>query len=96
MNRPPKVLVMGGGISGLSTAWWLSQSGIPVEVWERDNRPGGKIETSQQQGYQMEQAAALLLNFRPEVAEFVERSGLEPHKCSRTPLSPGPLPLTQT
>ena len=36
MNRPPKVLVMGGGISGLSTAWWLSQSGIPVEVWERD------------------------------------------------------------
>ncbi|MBT5634109.1 MAG: protoporphyrinogen oxidase [Gammaproteobacteria bacterium] len=87
MNRPPKVLVMGGGISGLSTAWWLSQSGIPVEVWERDNRPGGKIETSQQQGYQMEQAAALLLNFRPEVAEFVERSGLEPHKCSRTPLA---------
>ncbi|MBE9563573.1 MAG: NAD(P)/FAD-dependent oxidoreductase, partial [Proteobacteria bacterium] len=35
------VLVIGGGISGLSIAWWLAQSGISVEVWEQDNRPGG-------------------------------------------------------
>ena len=87
MNQTPNVLIIGGGISGLATAWWLSQSGIPVEVWERDARPGGKIQTSQNQGYLMEQAAALLLNFRPEVAEFVERSGLESAKSSRSPLA---------
>lgn len=87
MSYPPKVLVIGGGISGLSTAWWLAQSGIAVEVWERSGRAGGKIKTIQQQGYQMEHAASLLLNFRPEVAELVERSGLEDRKSSRTPLA---------
>ncbi|MCU7945554.1 MAG: FAD-binding oxidoreductase, partial [Candidatus Thiodiazotropha sp. (ex Cardiolucina cf. quadrata)] len=30
------VLIVGGGISGLSTAWWLAQQGISVEVWEAD------------------------------------------------------------
>ncbi len=79
-----KVLVIGGGISGLSTAWWLSQAGMEVEIWERDDRPGGKIQTTEHAGYQMEQAAALLLNFRPEVADLVARSGLEQFKSSRT------------
>ncbi len=87
MTAPPKVLVIGGGISGLSTAWWLAQSGVSVEVWERNHRLGGKIETTRKQGYQLEQAAALLLNFRPEVAELVHKSGLEPHKTSRSPLA---------
>ncbi len=82
-----RVLIIGGGISGLSTAWWLSQAGMEVEIWERSGRPGGKIRTSQKDGYQMEQAAALLLNFRPEVAELVAESGLEPLKSSRTPFA---------
>ncbi len=87
MKRFPRVLIVGGGISGLATAWWLAQSGARVEVWERATRPGGKIETTQHQGYQLEQAAALLLNFRPEVAELVQQSGLEPFKNQRTPLA---------
>lgn len=82
-----RVLIIGGGISGLSTAWWLSQAGMEVEVWERNNRAGGKIRTTRKEGYQMEQAAALLLNFRPEVAELVAESGLEPFKSSRAPLA---------
>lgn len=82
-----KVLVIGGGISGLSTAWWLSQAGMEVEIWERNNRPGGKIKTTEHDGYKMEQAAALLLNFRPEVADLVAKSGLEQFKSSRTQLA---------
>ncbi len=87
MSRPPEVIIIGGGISGLATAWWLAQADIPVEVWEREQHPGGKIQTTAHQGYLLEQAAALLLNFRPEVAEFVEQSGLEPLKSRRTPLA---------
>lgn len=82
-----KVLIVGGGISGLSTAWWLSQAGMEVEIWERDKRPGGKIKTTEHDGYTMEQAAALLLNFRPEVAELIAKSGLEKLKSSRTQLA---------
>jgi oxygen-dependent protoporphyrinogen oxidase len=71
------VLIIGGGISGLSTAWWLAQQGIGVEVWEADERPGGKIRTSHEEGYVTERAAGLLVNFRPEIDSLIKESGLE-------------------
>lgn len=71
------VLIIGGGISGLSTAWWLAQQGIEVEVWEADERPGGKIRTHCEDGYMTEQAAGLLVNFRPEIDSLIKESGLE-------------------
>ena len=78
-----EVLVIGGGISGLSTAWWLAQQGIPVEVWEKAPRLGGKICTNNSSGYITEQAASLLLNFRPEVDRCIEIAGLAASKQSR-------------
>ncbi|MBI5438364.1 MAG: protoporphyrinogen oxidase [Nitrosomonadales bacterium] len=77
-------LIIGGGISGLSTAWWLAQSGLSVEVWEAAARPGGKIQSEQRDGYLTEQTASLLLNFRPEVADMVHLAGLEAKKAART------------
>lgn len=47
------VLVVGGGISGLSIAWWL------------------------------EQAASVIMNFRPEVTHLIHKSGLEATKVLR-------------
>lgn len=71
-----EVLIIGGGISGLSTAWWLAQQGIEVEVWEADAHPGGKIRTSHEDGYVTERAAGLLVNFRPEIDRLIQQTGL--------------------
>ncbi|MDD5383414.1 MAG: protoporphyrinogen oxidase [Gallionella sp.] len=79
------VLIIGGGISGLASAWWLARSGLSVEVWEADERPGGKIMSTRQDGYLTERAASMVLNFRPEVAELVREAGLEPAKTARLP-----------
>ncbi|OGS98537.1 MAG: protoporphyrinogen oxidase [Gallionellales bacterium RIFCSPLOWO2_12_FULL_59_22] len=79
------VLIIGGGISGLASAWWLARSGLSVEVWEAGERPGGKIMSTRQDGYLTERAAAMVLNFRPEVAELVREAGLEPAKTARQP-----------
>lgn len=79
------VLIIGGGISGLASAWWLARSGLSVEVWEADRRPGGKIMSTRQDGYLTERAAAMVLNFRPEVAELVRETGLESAKTTRLP-----------
>jgi len=79
------VLIIGGGISGLSTAWWIAQSGLNVEVWEADNRAGGKIRSQYQDGYLTERAASLLMNFRPEVSELIKKSGLEKFKTTHLP-----------
>jgi oxygen-dependent protoporphyrinogen oxidase len=77
------VLVIGGGISGLANAWWLAREGLSVEVWEAKNRAGGKILSSQCDGYLTERAAAMVLNFRPEVTELMRETGLEEVKNMR-------------
>ncbi len=79
------VLIIGGGISGLATSWWLARSGLSVEVWEASKHPGGKILSTYQDGYLTERAASMLLNFRPEVTELIRESGLEYSKSSRLP-----------
>ena len=79
-----EVLVAGGGVSGLAAAWWLARAGVPVAVWESDARAGGKIASTQRDGYLMERAACMLLNFRPEVSTLLRQAGLEPAKAART------------
>ncbi len=77
------VLVIGGGISGLAVAHLVAQEGLSVEVWERDSQPGGQIRSHQEAGYLTEQAASMVLNFRPEVNRFMQGAGLESSKTPR-------------
>lgn len=49
-----KVLILGGGISGLSLAWFLHRRGVEVEVLEAGARPGGTMRTERSDGYQVE------------------------------------------
>jgi oxygen-dependent protoporphyrinogen oxidase len=79
------VLVVGGGISGLAIAHNLARSGLRVEVWEDSERVGGKIQTVVKQGYQLEQAASMVMNFRSEVDQFLRSAGLEASKHQRSP-----------
>ncbi len=79
------VLVVGGGISGLASAWWLARTGLSVAVWERATRPGGKIRSHRQDGYTTERAAALIMNFRPEVNQLLAETGLDASKTLRGP-----------
>jgi oxygen-dependent protoporphyrinogen oxidase len=39
------VIILGGGISGLTTAWKLAQAGISTLLLEKQSRPGGVITT---------------------------------------------------
>jgi len=77
------VLIIGAGISGLSLGWWLARLGLQVEIWEAEDRIGGKIKTTRQDGYLTERAAAMVMNFRPEVSELIAESGLESIKTTR-------------
>lgn len=77
------VLIIGAGISGLSLGWWLARHGLQVEIWEADDRVGGKIKSTRQDGYLTERAAAMVMNFRPEVSELIAETGLESVKTVR-------------
>lgn len=77
------VLIVGGGISGLSVAWGLAHRGIDTELWELDAQPGGKIRSRRDKGYLTERAAALMLNYRHDVGRFIRDAGLVPYKTGR-------------
>jgi oxygen-dependent protoporphyrinogen oxidase len=56
------VTVVGGGFSGLATAYYLSRAGIPVEIVEKTGRLGGLISTLQTPHGPVEAAAIGMKN----------------------------------
>jgi len=77
------VLVVGGGVSGLATAWWLDRAGIDTTLWEQQINPGGKIHSDNFKGYLLEQGATMVMNFRPEVDQFISDAGLDKLRIRR-------------
>ncbi|MBZ0300216.1 MAG: protoporphyrinogen oxidase [Anaerolineae bacterium] len=49
-NQTP-VVIIGGGISGLSAAWYLQKQGVPYALLEQSRHWGGKIRTELVDGY---------------------------------------------
>ncbi|MES0371714.1 MAG: protoporphyrinogen oxidase, partial [Mariprofundaceae bacterium] len=83
MGSERRVVVIGGGISGLSTAFWLQQEGVDVVVLERSDRVGGVIRSEQIDGYTVDHAANCLMNFLPEVNYLCETVGLSTEQIPR-------------
>ena len=52
-----KVCVIGAGLSGLATAWYLTEANVPVHVVEASVRPGGLIWTEREPEGLVEAAA---------------------------------------
>ena len=53
-ESPLDLIVLGGGISGLSTAWFAHRRGIRVRVVEAASRVGGSIASVHESGYTVE------------------------------------------
>ena len=78
-------VIVGGGISGIAIAHLLARGGCSVELWESADRIGGKIRSSTLQGYTLERAASMVMNFRAEVDDFIDDAGLASSKVLRVP-----------
>ena len=66
-----KVLVLGGGASGLGVAWKLAENSIPVEVIELRNEIGGLAATVRKDGYYLDYGPHYFLSERPEIIKKV-------------------------
>lgn len=66
------VIVVGGGISGLASAWELQQRGTRVLVLEAGARAGGCIATSREQGCLLESGPNSALETTPLIGPLLE------------------------
>ncbi|MFB3779633.1 MAG: protoporphyrinogen oxidase [Bryobacteraceae bacterium] len=70
------VVIIGGGISGLSTAYYLAKAGIPSTLVERRNRLGGVIETERLHGCVIETGPDSFLSQKPWAMDLIRDLGL--------------------
>ncbi len=72
----PRVTIIGGGISGLSTAYYLAKAGIPSTLVESRPRLGGVIQTERVEGCVIEGGPDSFLSIKPAAMELVRELGL--------------------
>ncbi len=72
-----KVVVVGGGISGLVAAHELVKAGHEVRCLEPSGRPGGAIRTEVREGFVCEAGPHAILDGATETRALVEELGLE-------------------
>ncbi|MDB5235149.1 MAG: hypothetical protein JWR44_2142 [Hymenobacter sp.] len=74
-----KIAIIGGGISGLTLAWYLQKSGVAYDVFEASARPGGNLHTwATPEGYLLE-TGPNSLQLSPELEELLADLGLTGH-----------------
>jgi oxygen-dependent protoporphyrinogen oxidase len=72
----PEVIVIGGGISGLSTAYYLAQGGVASTIVESRPRLGGVIQTERVEGCTLEAGPDSFLSIKPAALELIRELGL--------------------
>ncbi|MBD3108038.1 protoporphyrinogen oxidase [Bacillus sp. AGMB 02131] len=78
-----RIVVIGGGITGLSTMYYLQKwkrnhnSDVELLLVEQNDRLGGKIRTVYENGFKMESGADSIVASKKDVLPFIEELELE-------------------
>ncbi len=70
-----KVAVIGAGLTGLTTAYYLKKKGIDFQVFEKSDRVGGVIQTVKKDGFMYENGPSTGVLGHPEAAALIEELG---------------------
>src|SRR5580704_17072041 len=73
----PSVAIVGGGISGLSTAYYLSKAGISSTLIEARPRLGGVIQTEHIQNCVVEAGPDSFISVKPWAMDLIRELGME-------------------
>jgi oxygen-dependent protoporphyrinogen oxidase len=74
------VIIIGGGIAGLTAGFKLQNAGFDITLLEKSSRIGGVINTIKQDGYLVETGPNTILETSPVVTALVNDCGLQNEK----------------
>jgi oxygen-dependent protoporphyrinogen oxidase len=74
---PKRIAIVGGGISGLATAYQLACDGVEYTLFEASDRLGGIVETVRSQGFVIECGPDSWVTEKPWARELAVELGLE-------------------
>ncbi len=72
-----KIAILGAGISGLATAFWLDKDGFDITVIEAKDKAGGSMETTFKNGFLIDSGPNSGLETSPLISQIVESVGLK-------------------
>jgi oxygen-dependent protoporphyrinogen oxidase len=79
------VAVIGGGITGLTAAFYLQRKGVPVTLYEASDRVGGVIQSLRQDGYLAEFGPNTILETSAKIGQLVRDAGLQERRRDPDP-----------
>lgn len=87
MTAAARVVIVGGGIAGLTAAYRLQQAaaGLSITLIEAEPRLGGKIQTERPDGFVIEAGPDSFLAAKPAAANLCQELGIDDQIIGTTP-----------
>lgn len=76
MSNKKSVVIIGAGISGLATAYWLNKNGYEITILESKKEAGGAMETLIEDGFLIDSGPNSGLETTPLIRQIVDDIGL--------------------
>lgn len=76
MSDKKSVVIIGAGISGLATAYWLNKDGYDIKLLEYKKEAGGAMETLNEDGFLIDFGPNSGLETTPLIRQLVDEVGL--------------------
>lgn len=78
-SQQTDILIIGAGLTGLTTGFWLTRAGKDIHILEKADRVGGQIHTFRENDFIYESGPNTGVVSYPEVAELSKPSPLPVH-----------------
>jgi phytoene dehydrogenase-like protein len=75
--NPPDVVIIGGGLAGLSCAVRLAEQGKSFRLLEASNSLGGRVQTDELEGFRLDRGFQIFLTAYPEAQRVLEYDDLK-------------------